>query len=477
MANALPPSLPHRGRIRRNDARSTTKLATGFSRLHCLLVSVWLFLQSSLGSSNVLVTAAKTEDLYKLLGVPRTATTKEIKSAYRRKALDTHPDKNLHLDPTVAAETFHKVVHAFEVLSDEQKRRHYDQTGQDPGEGGGNQNNHGYAGQHSGFTGFRWSQQYGFQFNYPPVRLKDKFEVKQAMSRVLHVSSITHFETVMFDMDSDGINRLERNVIMAFCTPQIETHLDDEMVFPYPFAGMSSQRIWWEDLLQTVKVRFHRKNDLAELFGIPMGNDMKAPHFVFGKRGQTLEEPWQQFSTRDRGALENWIWERIQVEVIFMNHHVHPVELYWIDGSLASKKETIPPGHQSIHTTMLSHEWWVRDARTETLYNQPLRTRLSQETCLGSWKIVNDTSPHVIVIETPECFDLSGHCAFWKHNDDACNTNPGFMCTNCQLTCREACGLCDEEKRRLEEANSGQAEVESDEGLHQPSTDSAHDEL
>jgi DnaJ-domain-containing protein 1 len=49
-----------------------------------LLVTALLLLLCFRGSN------AKEENLYKLLGVTKTATTKEIKSAYRRKALDTH---------------------------------------------------------------------------------------------------------------------------------------------------------------------------------------------------------------------------------------------------------------------------------------------------------------------------------------------------------------------------------------------------
>lgn len=79
------------------------------------------------------------KDFYATLGVARTATPDEIKKAYRKKALEFHPDRNQG-DPK-AAEQFKVVSEAYEVLSDESKRRIYDQYGEDglrgAGAGGG----------------------------------------------------------------------------------------------------------------------------------------------------------------------------------------------------------------------------------------------------------------------------------------------------------------------------------------------------
>uniref|UniRef100_A0A673CAA4 DnaJ homolog subfamily C member 17 n=1 Tax=Sphaeramia orbicularis TaxID=375764 RepID=A0A673CAA4_9TELE len=63
-------------------------------------------------------------DLYGLLGVENTATTKEIKKAYRQKALTCHPDKNP--DNPKAVELFHQLSQALEVLTDAAARAAYD---------------------------------------------------------------------------------------------------------------------------------------------------------------------------------------------------------------------------------------------------------------------------------------------------------------------------------------------------------------
>ena len=68
------------------------------------------------------------QDLYKLLGLERNASSSDIKKAYQKGALKHHPDKGGD------EETFKKVQQAYEILSDDGKRRHYDTTGQIPGD-------------------------------------------------------------------------------------------------------------------------------------------------------------------------------------------------------------------------------------------------------------------------------------------------------------------------------------------------------
>jgi DnaJ-class molecular chaperone len=73
--------------------------------------------------------AAGGRDYYEVLGVPRTASDKEIKSAFRKLARQHHPDVNPD-DPS-AAERFKEINEAREVLSDPEKRRRYDRFGAD----------------------------------------------------------------------------------------------------------------------------------------------------------------------------------------------------------------------------------------------------------------------------------------------------------------------------------------------------------
>jgi DnaJ-class molecular chaperone len=115
-----------------------------------------------------------TKDLYQILGVSKTASETEIKSAYRKLARKYHPD--LNKDDKTAAEKFKEISNAYDIIGNAEKRKKYDNneidadgkpTGFGAGFGGGNydfrQGGNPFGGGFGGAGGFNGAQ--GFDFS------------------------------------------------------------------------------------------------------------------------------------------------------------------------------------------------------------------------------------------------------------------------------------------------------------------------
>lgn len=166
--------------------------------------------------------AAK-KDFYSTLGVSKNATEAEIKSAYRRLARQHHPDVDKSAG---AAERFKEVSEAYQVLSDPQKRRTYDQFGSAAFEGGasaaGNPFGQGYNPFGQGGFSYSWSTS-GGQGGQPFVDPFDLFEQIFGMSgfasdfaqgfrrRQTYQMSLTFDEAVQGVAKEVEIERIEGN--------------------------------------------------------------------------------------------------------------------------------------------------------------------------------------------------------------------------------------------------------------------------
>jgi curved DNA-binding protein len=115
-------------------------------------------------------------DYYKTLGVARTATADEIKKAFRKLARKHHPD--LAEDKKTAEEKFKEINEAYEVLSDADKRKKYDELGPDWQQGGGGFRRPpgGHPGAGGGFGGMGGGGGYEEDFQFGGTGFSDFFE-------------------------------------------------------------------------------------------------------------------------------------------------------------------------------------------------------------------------------------------------------------------------------------------------------------
>ncbi|XP_013872416.1 dnaJ homolog subfamily B member 9 [Austrofundulus limnaeus] len=147
-------------------------------------------------------------DYYDILGVPRDATERQIKKAFHKLALKYHPDRNK--DPDAEAK-FREIAEAYETLSDDRKRREYDQfghgasSGEGYREGGGSDDHYNFR-QH--FQSFNFNFDDLFK-DYDPFNQQQQQQHQHHFHSQSHADQKRHFDS-HFQAHREAMNRQRR---------------------------------------------------------------------------------------------------------------------------------------------------------------------------------------------------------------------------------------------------------------------------
>lgn len=185
------------------------------------------------------------KDYYQILGVSKTASTDEIKRAYRKLAHQHHPDKGGE------ANRFKEINEAYQTLSDPQKRSYYDQFGT-AGPGAGFGSAEGFGRGFEGFEGFDGGDG-GFSFSFGGGGLGDIFEglFSQAFSTIQAAVEISPAQAVL----GDELHLKVGNEKVDF---KIPPGTADGTQFRFRGKGRSSRR-GQGDLIIAVKIQIPQR--------------------------------------------------------------------------------------------------------------------------------------------------------------------------------------------------------------------------
>lgn len=407
------------------------------------------------------------EDPYKVLGIPRTDRNNmgAIKKAYRQKARDAHPDKNLDLDTQTANDNFHRIVNAWELLSNKQHKQRYDSQS--------NNNNINKNRNTGGWTNVQYTAQQRKQNKQRYEQQQQEIarqaqlikDAKVAQDRVLKLSTIEQLQHYKI-LDNKGI--FQKYFLCVFVADKrMERQVDDKDLFPYPFGPNGRNSFNWETILQTAKVRYNKVTPLTKAFRVPMSPTQ--PYIVFAKKGARLDRGEFEVYKPSRWStpkkpfehFEKWIMTQLTttVDVVNLNHEGGPSIRVYLDdgdnndGKLKSAGVAIPPGFKLGIAVTISDRVIILDGNMDEfvggsgLFNAK-KLDLGQnaddtlDTIAMDIVLVQEEKQTIDVgaghgRTTRHCYDLSLRCRDWVTHDK-CHTQVEFA----HNMCAKSCGVC-----------------------------------
>lgn len=414
------------------------------------------------------------EDPYEILGIPRKdrSSMDAIKKAYRQKAKDSHPDKNLDMDPQKANAKFHRINEAWEFLSDAQKKRQYDQRRSSNG------GRHPPASQPTRQPSYQRQQaQNLFRKQQEQQRRAREEEERQrkaaqetraklvrdaqiAQERIVKLSTIEQLQG-MTDLFDKGTLTFRKHFLCVFVSDKkVEKMADHEYLFPYPF-GSSTTSFDWTEILVAAKVRYNTPTPLTRAFRAPAKKTK--PYIVFATKGSRLDKG--EFETYQPHRLmqhsierfEQWVLDRLKATVTVVNRFADggPTLRVFIDTGdktakvLSSAGRSIPPGFMLETPMSVSHRLIVVDANLDNFIGS---TGIETQRMLrNDPDTIERVAMDIFTVKhqkqrfelketnTRHCYDLSTTCHEWaKGGGKHCSSQTDFS----HAMCSKSCGVC-----------------------------------
>ena len=376
--------------------------------MRCLRRCCWLALLSH----------ATAQELYARLNLTRSASAKDIKKAYYRAALQTHPDKVDEVEKEAATARFKAISEAYEVLGDDNLRRVYDASGSVPDGKARNARQRG-----SGDDGFGYEQQQQQQrrrqqqhYRRAPRRSYEQFEVNLAQQRMVRLHSLDQLRDALRPGSSgarygligfvgksssqgaplplshsphrrlaprrtcrrDGLPSRRAPPPRAAPLPVPVCRLVQpsarrrllvgggvlrtSMVGEDPRGREIARESRWEDVLQTFIVG-GSDGGVARALGVE--TDGPAVAWVRIRRGDGEEGSGEGYPSAAELDVErfesddgfvSWAYHKLAVEFEIVNEDHRPLRCWWINGRSASKMGEVLPGESWRRVPPLARE-------------------------------------------------------------------------------------------------------------------------